>query len=218
MEAQFLEKSFYLKRNSAHIVPLDSRYRIQIDAQFIGMIEVRRANWMRMQLNAAEVDDPREPGGIIHHDFFGRPSRRKGKDHRSKPGRPLLRRALLIERLSLGTIHKTLQNDRAVLNSPQRSRSYRKVISHQIEFCNPDLGREVELVGMRDLDFTPIDRQNLAGCSFCHENRLSLPCESPRPDVPLKLCKSPCPLGNVYFCVARLPAMVLNTDARYEED
>jgi hypothetical protein len=54
-----------LERDAAHVVPLNAGIRIEIDAQFVGVIEIARAHRMRMQLDAAEIDDPREPGGVV---------------------------------------------------------------------------------------------------------------------------------------------------------
>ena len=64
------EQRFHLERDAAHIVPADAGTRIEIDAQLVGMIEIAGAHRMRMQLDAAEVDDPGEPRRVVDDDLF----------------------------------------------------------------------------------------------------------------------------------------------------
>ena len=46
------------------------------------MIEVVGADGMRMQLEAREVGEPRERGGVARHDFFRRAARGEAqRDH-----------------------------------------------------------------------------------------------------------------------------------------
>ena len=54
----------------AHLLPFDTRHRIEIDTQLVGMIEVLGADGMRMQLEAGEVGHPRERGRRARHDLF----------------------------------------------------------------------------------------------------------------------------------------------------
>ena len=64
-------------RDLANLVPLDARHRIEIDAQFVGMIEIVGAHRMRVQLETGEIRHPRERGCVARHDFFRRSARRK---------------------------------------------------------------------------------------------------------------------------------------------
>ena len=52
----------------AHVTPGTG---IQVDAQLVGMIEIFGANRMRMQLEAREVREPGERGGVARHDLLG---------------------------------------------------------------------------------------------------------------------------------------------------
>ena len=76
------------RRTSSHGTPGPG---IEIDPQFIRMFKIAGANWMRVQFNAAKVDDPRKSGGVIDDDFFRGAPGREGQASRSQPGRPVRR-------------------------------------------------------------------------------------------------------------------------------
>ena len=71
------EQRLHFQRDRAHIRPTDARARIEIDAQLVRMIEIAGAHRMRMQLDAAQIDDPGEPRRIIDHDLFRGAARRE---------------------------------------------------------------------------------------------------------------------------------------------
>ena len=56
---------------------LDAGARIEIDPQFVRMIEIARAHRVRMQLDAAQIDDPRQPRRIVDDDLFRGAARRE---------------------------------------------------------------------------------------------------------------------------------------------
>ena len=108
------------RRTSAHATPGPG---IEIDAQLVGVVEVAGAHRVRMQLDAAEVDDPGEPRRVVDHDLLGRAPGRKRERHRAQPVGPLLRRALLVERLALGAVDEALEHDRAGRGCPRSAPS-----------------------------------------------------------------------------------------------
>ena len=110
-EAQLVEQSFHADRDPADVVPRHARARIEIDAQLVRMIEVGGAHRVRVQLEAAEVDDPGEAGGVVDDDLLGGPPRRKREGGGAKPAGALLGRSLLVEDLALGAVDEPLQND-----------------------------------------------------------------------------------------------------------
>ena len=115
-KAHFLEQRLHFESDRAHVRPTHAGSRIEIDPQLVGMIEIAGAHRVRMQLDAAQIDDPRQPRRIIDHNFFRRAAGRKGQRHRSQPVRALGRRALLIKRLAFGAIDKALENDGTIPN------------------------------------------------------------------------------------------------------
>ena len=100
------------------------------------MIEIAGADRMRVQFDAAEIDDPGEPGRIIDDDLLRGSARGKRQCDGSQPGRPLGRRALLIKGLALGPVDETLENDRTIPNSGERARRNRQVVAYQVELRN----------------------------------------------------------------------------------
>jgi len=64
-QSNFLKKILHLHRHASHVVPFDAGYRIEIDPQLVGVIEITRAHGVRMQLDAAEIHDPREAGRVV---------------------------------------------------------------------------------------------------------------------------------------------------------
>ena len=77
----------------------------------------------------------------------------------------------MIKRLSFGAVDKTLENDRTILNSGNRTRSDGQIVAYEIEFRDSCL-RKIQLVGMRDTDFTSLKREHRAGRFICHSIRL----------------------------------------------
>ena len=118
------------RRTSAQ---LDAGTGIEIDAQLVGMIEIAGAHRMRMQLDAAQVDDPGEPRRVIDDDLFRGAARRERQRYGSQPRRPLGGRALLIKRLAFGAVDETLENDRTIPDSGERARRDRQVVAHEVE-------------------------------------------------------------------------------------
>ena len=67
----------YFESYGADVRPTHARTRVEIDAQFVRMIEIAGADGMRVQFDAAQVDDPRKPGRIVDDHFFRGSSRWK---------------------------------------------------------------------------------------------------------------------------------------------
>ena len=140
------------ERHAPNVVPLHSGAGIEVDAQLIGVIEIVGANGMRIQIDAAEVHDPEELGGVAHHDLLRRPSRRKFELHRLDPVGMLLRRALLKKRLGIGPVHVSLENDGTSGDSAQRAVGDGEVVLRQVELRVARL-RKKDFVGIGDRDF-----------------------------------------------------------------
>ena len=83
-----------------YLLPFDSGHRVEIDAQFVGMLEVFGAHRMRVQLEASKIGEPGERRRVTRYDFLGRAPRRKAQFDHLDPGRPALGRPLLIEVLA----------------------------------------------------------------------------------------------------------------------
>ena len=135
--------ALHLQRDPAHVVPGDARARIEIDAQLVGMVEVAGAHRVRVQLDAAEVDDPGQARGVVDDDLLGGAARGKRQRHRAQPGRPLVGRALLVERLALGAVDEALEHDGPVADAaPARPSRDRQVVADEVELARACASRE----------------------------------------------------------------------------
>ena len=117
------------------------------------MVEIAGAYRVRMQLDAAEVDDPGKPRRIIDHEFFRSPTRRERQRGGSQPRRTLGGRALLIKRLAFGAINESLENDRAILDPGESARRDGQVVADEIEFRELCLSGKIRLVRVCHADF-----------------------------------------------------------------
>jgi len=81
------------------------------------MFEIAGANWVGVEFNTTEINNPCQPRRIINHYFFRCSAGWKRQRYSSQPGRTLLGRALLVKRWLPGTVYKSLQNDWSILNS-----------------------------------------------------------------------------------------------------
>src|SRR5215471_4603398 len=98
------------------------------------MVEVGGTDGVRMQLDAAEVDDPGEAGRIVDDDLFGGPAGREREHDGAQPGRPFRGRALLVEGFAFGAVHETFEDDGTVLNAGQRAGRDGQIVANQVEF------------------------------------------------------------------------------------
>src|SRR5205823_14572241 len=103
------------------------------DAQLVRMVQVGGSHRMRIEVDTAEVDDPRQLGSVRDDDFFGGAARWErqldGLD-------PLWARgwsAFLEKSLALRTIDEPLEGHRSTVDAAQRPLRDGHVIAHQIE-------------------------------------------------------------------------------------
>ena len=77
MKPHLLEKRFHLESNTADVLPADAGTRIEINAQLVRVLEIAGAYGVWMELDAAQVHDPREPGCVIDDDLLRFAARRE---------------------------------------------------------------------------------------------------------------------------------------------
>src|SRR5436309_14967638 len=108
MKPHPLEKRFHLESNTAHVLPADAGTGIEIDAQLVRVLEIAGTHGVWMELDAAQVHDPREPRRVIDDDFLRFAARWEGQRNGSQPRGPLGGRAFLIKRLAFGAVDEAL--------------------------------------------------------------------------------------------------------------
>lgn len=158
-QPHLFQQRLHFERDESNTLPFHTWTRIEIDTQLIRMIEIFRTHWMRMKLDATEIDDPDKSRRIVYNNFISRASRRKRQRNGAQPLRMILRRALLVEDLTLGAVDETLQHDGSIANARKRARCDRQIILNELEFGELRVEREVRLVRIRNANLAPVDRQ-----------------------------------------------------------
>ena len=69
----------------AHLRVRHSRHRIEVDPQLVGVVQVVSADRVRIEVDAAQVDDPGQTRCLIDDDLVGRAAGRKGECRRAHP-------------------------------------------------------------------------------------------------------------------------------------
>ena len=78
-EAVLFEDGFDFEGDGADVGPFDAGAGIEVDAELVGVVEIVAADRVRVEFDAAEVDDPGEAGGVVDDDLFGGAAGGKGE-------------------------------------------------------------------------------------------------------------------------------------------
>jgi len=140
-----------------YLLPRDSWHRVEVNAQFVGMLQIFCPYRVRVQLQAAQVCKPGERRGVARHDLLGNAARGKGQLHHLDPQRAPCRGSLLVEVLAVDPVGIANEHVGAAASSTKRSIRHSQVVAHQIE-----LGvlwpRKQQFVRIRDRHFAPAAR------------------------------------------------------------
>ena len=156
-EDPLLKEGIDFERHGANVFPANAGPGIEVDAEFVGMIQIARPDRVGMQFEAAQVDDPGQAGSIIDHDLFRGTARGEGQDDGAQPGGPVLGGTLLIERLAFRAVDEAFEHNGTIGDACQSARSHRQVVPHQFELGDFYLFRKIELIGVSNTDLLPVD-------------------------------------------------------------
>ena len=164
------------------IVPGDAGDRVEVDAKLVGVVEVGGPDGVRVEVDAAEVDDPGERGGILDHDLVGGSPGRERQLDRPDPVRPLVGRPLLEEELAIGAVREALQGHRPSAGAAQRAVGDGDVVADEVELGDRPPGslRKEHLVRVRDRDRAPGDLDDLAASRHARRIRNAPAASTPR--------------------------------------
>ena len=109
-----------------------------------------------MEVDRREVRRPRDLRDLRHAELVGMPPGREGDARRLDPVRPLLRHALLVDRLALGAVRVPLQLRRALVQRADDALADGHVVLDVVELGRFQLALE-GLVGVRHLDGATAD-------------------------------------------------------------
>ena len=154
-EPHRLERFLRDHRHVADLRPADARHGVQVHPQLVGVVQVVRANGMRIEVEAAEVHHPGETRRVVDDDLVGRPAGRERQGDRAQPLGPVVRRALLEERLARGAVHEALERHRPAAGAGQGARGHGEVVADEVQLGRPDrLEEDLARVGDHDLAIT----------------------------------------------------------------
>ena len=142
----------------AHVLPGVPLARVEVDQEVVGPLDVAHARVPGVQLDAAEVRDPGEAGGVGDDGEVGRAAEARERDpHRLEPVRMRGRDTLLVEELALDAARVALHLHRPARDVVQRERRELDVVARsRSPFVTPD-AREVDLLQVGERDLAPAD-------------------------------------------------------------
>jgi hypothetical protein len=143
-----------------HLRPLHTGTGIEIDPQLVRMVQIAGSHGVRVEVDAGQVDDPRQRGGVIDDHLVGGAPGREGELYRSDVWRQVLGRALLEERLTIGALDEALERHGPIADAHQRAVRDAHVVLDELELRDPGL-REEDLRWVGDRDLVPVEVEDL---------------------------------------------------------
>jgi hypothetical protein len=159
-KADGLERLPDHQRHLAHLRPRHAWDRVKVHAELVRVIEVLGADRVRVEIETAEVGDPREPRRLVHDDLVRGPSRGEGQGCDPHPVRPVVGSPLLEERLLLGAVDEALERHRAAAHAHQGTIGHGEEVAHEVQLGVPG-ARKVDLVRVADRDLAAADLEEL---------------------------------------------------------
>jgi hypothetical protein len=123
---------------------------------------------VRVELHAAEIDDPGEAGGVVDDDLFGGAAGGEGERDGAEERGQIGGCAFLIEGLGLatfeaGSVDETLEDDGAVANALQGSGGDGERVADEVELGELDFAGEVEFFRVGDANGVIVDAEEFCG-------------------------------------------------------
>ena len=165
------------RATSADVLPGDAGAGVEVDAELVGVVEIAGADGVGVKLDAAEVHDPGEAGGVVDDDLFGGAAGGEGEGDGAEEGREVVGGAFLVERLGLFVgeacaVDETLEDDGPGLNTAERARCDGEEILDQVELRELDFAGEVEFCRVGNADLVAIDGEEFGVVCFGHGTRV----------------------------------------------
>ena len=142
------------------------------------MVQVIGSDSVWIQIQAAQVGDPGQPGRVVDDNLVCGSTGRERQFDRAEPVRPRFGGALLEEELALGAIDVALEGHRPAARAPQRAVDHGQVVRDQIALGVARTG-EVDLIRVRNGNLPARDLDNLA--LVCHGRTIPRALSGARP-------------------------------------
>ncbi len=146
------------ERDLDDLAPIHAGHRVQVDAQFVGVVEVVGAHRVGVEVDTTQVDRPDQPGGVSDDGFFGRRARRVLELGDVDVVGSLLRRPLLEDGLLADALDEPLEDHRPAATPRSAPSATRQVVVDEVAFRDPGL-RENDLVRVGDLHLLSVHVQ-----------------------------------------------------------
>jgi len=143
------------ERDCQHVVPLVVRRRVQVDQHVVGPLDVVDPRVPRVELDAAEVDDPRERGRVVDDGEDGRVAAREADELLANVV-GVRGNALLVEEVALDAVRVALHVERPPADVVERARRHVDVVLDEVVLRQTALGEE-RFLRVRDLDLVAAD-------------------------------------------------------------
>src|SRR3954451_9538678 len=104
---------------------------------------------MRVEVDAAQVDDPGEAGGVVDDDLVGGAPRREREGRDAKPIGPVVGGPLLEEERTTGAVDEALEGHRSPADPDQGAVRDGEVVANQVDLVRARLWEEA-LVRVRE--------------------------------------------------------------------
>src|SRR6202012_2175782 len=108
--------------------PRHTGHRVEIDAEFVGVVEVVGKNRMWVEVDAAKVDCPGQAGRVVDDGLFGRGTGGVAQFGDVDPVGPFLRRAFLKDGLLVDALDEPLQDHGSAGHPAQGAVGDREVV------------------------------------------------------------------------------------------
>jgi hypothetical protein len=143
------------ERDRANVIPRIALAGIEVDEHVVGALDVFDPAVPRMQIDAAEVGDPREARPIGHDGEVGcAPTPREDDVHRLEPVRMRARDTLLVEEEPVDAVGVAQHLHGPAPDVRKEALGHVEVVANEVALRQPVLGEE-DFLEVRELDFVP---------------------------------------------------------------
>ena len=111
-EPELVQHLAHDERDLADERPLPVGRRVEVDQEVVGLLDLGHARVPRVQLDAAEVRDPGERGGVVDDREHGRVAARERDEDLVDVVRVVRRHALLVEEVGVDAVREPLHVER----------------------------------------------------------------------------------------------------------
>ena len=121
------------QRDVQDLSPVHTGHRVQIDPEFVRMVEVFGEHRMWVEVDAAQIDRPHQTRGVANDRLLRRGARGVAQFGDLDPVRPLLRSPFLENCLLLESFDETFQDHRTPSHSAKGTVGNAEVVPDQLE-------------------------------------------------------------------------------------